>query len=72
MAEKMHNLEFDFQEKKALRALVKEIELYKLNNESFKLPDSIEKRYLEICKLYWRQLADEEYEATTFHRLPIR
>ena len=72
MAEQMHNLEFDFQEKKALRALVKEIETYKAKYEGYQLPDSIEQRYLEICKLYWRQLADEEYEATTFHRLPIR
>lgn len=68
--EKLHPLEFKYQEMQLLRAVVTEIERV---DEQFPgvVPHDIMKRYNQIKEFYARQLADEEYLATTFHPNPL-
>lgn len=62
--EKLHHLEFKFQEMRLLRALVTEIE--QINNQyPGVVPHSVMKRYNQIKEFYAVQLGNEEYEATT-------
>lgn len=67
--EKLHHLEFKFQEMQLLRGLVSEIEAVEQAYPGV-VPHGIMKKYIEIKKFYAVQLANEEYEATTnFHDL---
>lgn len=71
--EKMHHIEYDFQEKRALRSLAELIEVHIINNGNQSLPVEIVEAYNEyenIRRSYFGD-QDEEFLTSTFHNLSI-
>ena len=71
--ERMHHIEYDFQEKRALRSLAELIEVHIINNGDQSLPIEIVEAYNEyenIRRSYFGD-KDEEFLTSTFHNLSI-
>lgn len=71
--EKMHHIEYDFQEKRALRSLAELIEVHIINNGDQSLPIEIVEaynKYENIRRSYFGD-QDEEFLTSTFHNLSI-
>ena len=67
--EKLHPLEFSYQEMRLLRSMLTTIEELETAYPGV-TPHAIMKKYIEIKEFYAVQLANEEYEATT--SVPLR
>ena len=71
--ERMHHIEYDFQEKRALRSLAELIEVHIINNGDQSLPIEIVEaynKYENIRRSYFGD-QDEEFLTSTFHNLSI-